>query len=69
MGKTIGNNFFFGVGNADRTLIGSHATFLDVIAKFGIFCGGAYVFATVVFCISEKSLKEINEPTEGASGR
>lgn len=45
MGKTIGNNFFFGVGNADRTLIGSHATFLDVIAKFGIFCGGAYVFA------------------------
>lgn len=45
IGKTIGDNFFFGVGNADRTLVGNHATFLDVIAKYGIFCGGTYVFA------------------------
>lgn len=42
--NTIGNNFFLGAGNADRALIGGHATFLDVIAKFGIICGGAYVF-------------------------
>ena len=47
---TIRENPMWGAGNMSIQSIGGHATFLDMIAKYGVICGGVYFF-TKIFCL------------------
>lgn len=56
---TIKSNFLWGVGNVSKKLTGGHATFLDVIAEYGVICGGVFIFTRV--CLFFQILKFVPE--------
>ena len=56
--NTIRENWVLGVGNLDILLYGGHMTFLDAMAKYGIFFGGIYISTRVyvLYAIATKFL-------------
>lgn len=51
------NNIIFGVGNVDEIgLVGNHATFLDELARYGIFGGGLYITTRLYMLFGVKKM-------------
>lgn len=51
--NTFLSNFFFGVGDSEMALalVGGHSTFIDRLARYGIFGGGLYIISRIYILI------------------